>query len=81
MFVSYVVRLRAAQLKRGSFAGEVVAVASGRRYGIASVEQMAAVLSRTCSEEEALARQPVLLDETARLDDPFLVEEEEPWQR
>lgn len=66
MFVSYVVRLRAAELRRGSFAGEVVAVASGRRYGIASIEQMAAFLTRTCADEEALARQPsVPEDETS----------------
>jgi hypothetical protein len=68
MFVSYVVRLRSAQLRRGSFAGEVVAVASGRRYGIASLEQLAAFLSRTCAEEEELGRHPVLTEEEPRLD-------------
>lgn len=63
MFVSYIVRLRTAQLQRGSIAGEVVGVASGRRYGIASLEQMAAFFQRSCADEEALTRQPSLPDE------------------
>lgn len=71
MYVSYVVRLRTAQLQRGSFAGEVVAVASGRRFGIASIEQMAAFLRRTCAEEEALARQPSLPEEDASWHHPW----------
>lgn len=74
MFVSYVVRLRAAELKHGSFAGEVVAVASGRRYGIASIEQMAAFLSATCADEEAIARRPLALED----DHPALGSEEVP---
>lgn len=63
MFVSYVVRLQTAQLRRGTFAGEVVGVASGHRHGISSLEQMAAFLTRTCAAEEELTRQPVHTEE------------------
>jgi len=63
MVISYVVRLRTAALERGVFSGEVVAVASGRRFGIASLEQMASFCKRTCIEEEELSRHPVDTDE------------------
>ena len=62
MFVSYVVRLRSAQLRRGTFAGEIVGVASGRRYKVASLEQIAAFIKRSYADEEERARQPSLAD-------------------
>ncbi len=57
------VRLRAAQLRRGALAGEVVAVASGRRYQVTSVEQLVAFLTRSCGEEETLIRQAMPPDD------------------
>ena len=65
MFVSYVVRLQTAQLRRGAFAGEVVGVASGHRHGIASLEQLAAFLTQTCADEEEMTLRPVQRDEEA----------------
>jgi hypothetical protein len=60
MLVSYVLRLRTAQLRQGTFAGEILAVASGRRYRIASLEQMAAFITRSFAHEEERARHPTL---------------------
>lgn len=52
MFVSYVVRLKASQLERGSFVGEVEGVATGDRHAIGSLEQMAAYMMQTFVREQ-----------------------------
>lgn len=52
-------------------------MASGRRYGIASLEQMVAFLQRSCAEEEAFTRRPMLPDEAPRIDQATFLEEEQ----
>lgn len=59
MFVSYVVRLRAPELARGSFAGEIEGVATGHRYKVSSLEQVAAFITQTFPEEQSAARNAV----------------------
>lgn len=57
MFVSYVVRLQASELERGRIAGEVEGVASGRRFTVASIDQLAAFMIGAVTREQRLARQ------------------------
>jgi hypothetical protein len=56
MFVSYVVRLEPNELERGRIAGEVEGVASGRRFSIASLDQLVAFMIRSAISEQRLAR-------------------------
>jgi len=51
MFVSYVLRLRPESVRDGRFVGEVEAVATGHRFAIRSLEQLAAFIRETVSEE------------------------------
>lgn len=51
MFVSYVVRLRADALERGSVSGEVEGVATGQRFNVGSLEQLAAFIAETRRHE------------------------------
>jgi hypothetical protein len=65
MFVSYMVRLRSVDLAHGHFLGEVEGVATGRRYAVSSLEQLAAFMVQARGSELAASRTPA-----AELGDP-----------
>lgn len=56
MFVSYVLRVRPEGLSEGRITGEVEAVATGQRFAVRSVEELAAFVLETGGEELVLAR-------------------------
>lgn len=55
MQVSYVLRLRTDQLAQGRFGGEIEGVATGRRHGVSSLEQLAAFLIQSAASERRAA--------------------------
>lgn len=56
MVISYVLRVHPESLDEGRVAGEVEAVASGRRYAFRSLEQVQAFLIETAEEQLSRTR-------------------------
>jgi hypothetical protein len=60
MLVSYVIRVHPDRVGRESFAGEVEAVASGRRSGVTSLQEFMAFVESTVDDETMAIRDAVI---------------------
>jgi hypothetical protein len=56
MLVSYVLRVHTDRVGRKDFAGEVEAVASGRRSGVKSLQELMAFVQSTIDDESTAIR-------------------------
>ncbi len=56
MLVSYVLRVHPDRIGREAFAGEVEAVASGRKCGVKSLQELKAFVESTVDDESAAIR-------------------------
>jgi hypothetical protein len=56
MLVSYVIRVHPDRIGQGAFAGEVEAVASGRKSGVKSLEELLTFVASTVDDESTAIR-------------------------